>query len=228
MEKKPINYYEGFELAVANAKNHVAIAELIVKNKLGYGVAASHLILAAEEAIKAWLTFFKYFDPDIKVKDYDKLFKDHGIKHERIINVERYRAFILKLVKFTQAALKQIENKPPAEEEAEGAVMGFFMDFFQLLIDIGEGNTQLEYNKEWWAQANTNRNNGFYVGLNEGNAKWHNPGSVKKSDYIKAKTIVSELLDELFKIDKIFSQPEALERYREFKAKCGPMFNMML
>lgn len=66
--KNPINFRRGYELAMENAQAHLLAAEVIAE-KVNYGIANSHLILASEEAIKAYMCFAKFYEPEIKIEN---------------------------------------------------------------------------------------------------------------------------------------------------------------
>lgn len=61
---KQVDFKAGYELAVKNAKAHLKATEILTK-EVNYGIANSHLILAAKECLKAYIIF-----PAITILNY--------------------------------------------------------------------------------------------------------------------------------------------------------------
>ncbi len=77
-----ISLIDGYNYALDNA---ILLHEIALKSsgEGGFGIGCSLNILSAEEAIKAVACFSKHFEPN-EVEDFDKIFKNHKIKHEGI------------------------------------------------------------------------------------------------------------------------------------------------
>src|SRR5689334_1265565 len=107
------NLIEGYKLALENAKNHFKAAELI-SSQVCYGIANSHLILASEEAIKAFAIFNKMYFPNFEFEGFDKVFKDHKHKH----NILTRFSFETKLInRIFNIAIKPIMDLGSKEEQ---------------------------------------------------------------------------------------------------------------
>ncbi len=76
-------YKDGYEIAIANSKSILTIADLTAENK-EFGVACSLNILSAEEAIKASFLIIKHYHKEVEIDDFDKIFKGHKTKHKHI------------------------------------------------------------------------------------------------------------------------------------------------
>ena len=83
------DYIEGACLTYENAKRHLIASELLITKKL-YGIAISHLILGAEEYIKA-LILLNLSGDSYFIDDTDKveLFRNHKFKHNNIVEFRR-------------------------------------------------------------------------------------------------------------------------------------------
>ncbi|MCB0409222.1 MAG: hypothetical protein KDD29_03325 [Flavobacteriales bacterium] len=87
---KDTDFKRGYDLGKENFLNHLLVAESC--ESISYGIATSHLILAAEEAVKAFLLLQLTIDREsiknIKPEDFDSYFSRHRFKHEVIRQAE--------------------------------------------------------------------------------------------------------------------------------------------
>ena len=99
MNKKQTNYLLGFDYAISNSKSLLKIASSSFKQK-EYGIACSLNILAAEEAIKSFFLFFKYYFPDIDLPEFDDMFTKHKTKHYNLIWLSMFYTILVDYVYF--------------------------------------------------------------------------------------------------------------------------------
>jgi len=83
---KKSEYNEGSEKALLNSEKHYEASLLLSKNEL-FPFAVTHLILAAEELVKAIVLKLRSLNNAVKIPDLDKYFKNHTLKHERLIKM---------------------------------------------------------------------------------------------------------------------------------------------
>ncbi|HRE74328.1 MAG TPA: AbiV family abortive infection protein [Flavobacteriales bacterium] len=216
MKKEP-DFYSGFSIALENSKTHFKGAEMLAREKL-FGLANSHLILAAEEGIKAYMLFAKHFDKDLLVEDFDQYFQKHKFKHENIKGIQFFLSLMKNMLEITfgrvKSAILKGEDRPSIEE-----LRGHQKDGIQDLIGWLKGDPKIEFNEEWWNQADNMKNKGFYVGFNKGNAQWESPDKVDEKQYKKSYKIVNEFLDLVYNMEVYAKDPEAIKIYEEMKNK---------
>lgn len=75
---------------------------------------------------------------------------------------------------------------------------------------------EIDHNEQWWDQANTNKNSGFYVNIL--NKKWHTPTDIDKNTYNKIHKIVSEKIEYMKVIPNIEKDTKIQEAYKKIKA----------
>jgi AbiV family abortive infection protein len=225
MKNTTPDYFEGYKLSIANAKKHFECAELIVKDGISFGIATSHLVLSSEEAVKAAMLFFLDYDPEIKIEDFDKYFSDHKHKHKTISALEFGLSFkknmIDTLVNPAKERFKRKGDYLTKEEIQESGDEGVD-NLIKWFDNILNETSQVKTNEEWWKQANSKKNAGFYVELNRGNGKWKSPDAIAKEEYLKTKAIVENLMKDLTRLEEIFFNEEVkklLLRYKEIEKR---------
>ena len=113
-----------------------------------------------------------------------------------------------------KSAILKGEDRPSIEE-----LRGHQKDGIQDLIGWLKGDPKIEFNEEWWNQADNMKNKGFYVGFNKGNAQWESPDKVDEKQYKKSYKIVNEFLDLVYNMEVYAKDPEAIKIYEEMKNK---------
>lgn len=198
-----VSLIDGFNHALENS---ISLNKIAIKSASegGFGVGCSLNILSAEEAIKAVACFAKHYLP-AEAEDFDQIFKSHTVKHESIkaliqlvknINTiglseskEEYYNMILDAYRLMKEEPKlskvEIEEKFPT------------LTYFRILYEANEARILVEVNTiikgikeirqnlddiiEWLSTANLEKNNGFYVGLENG--KWLLPSSFSEQKF---------------------------------------------
>lgn len=178
---------QGFELCSDNAWLHFSIACDIAKEK-NYALANSHLILAAEEAIKALILCYKHqlkgFTMDVR-----DLFTDHRSRHKLAReNFEFYHAqfvgLLEQLVRHETHNYELLEDK----ESDEGKYLQSNITFYTIKADQIRNYNPVIRKKEidkWFKGADKAKESGFYVDLI--NNSWRSTLSFTLEEYEKSK-----------------------------------------
>lgn len=199
------DYIEGACLTLENAKKHIKTSELL-KNEGIFGIAISHLILGAEEYIKAFvLLCLSGVDDFLSEKEKEELFKNHKFKHK---NIEEL------LKSMTNEAAEEFENGfferfiNNQEPMSKFSVDGFHINRTFQLVSFSEK----ELNKilSWLDKANDLKNNGFYINLNN---NWETPDRFNIEDYEKAFKVVDILIKA---IEPLFTLPLTDEQFIDY------------
>lgn len=179
------DYIDGACLTLENAKKHVEASKSLVESD-NIGIAISHLILGAEEFIKAFILLCLSGDSHF-INDDEKieLFWNHRFKHKHI-------SLFLNAISDSEAANFEqkffdrfIKNEPqPSIYSVDGH---YINSVFKLVSLDSELHLRLD---KWLTEANNQKNNGFYVGVTD---NWNTPATFNKVDYDKAFECVSIL-----------------------------------
>ncbi len=212
MENK-IDFKQGYNLAIENAIAHLKAAEIIAQ-QVNYGIANSLLILSSEEAVKAYMCYAKFYEPNIDIKDFDGFFKDHKLKHKTIKDFFFFINFILESTRViltpAKKMIKERKDNYTAEELLEKRKEGY-----QDLISWLKTEPKINYNEQWWNEANSNKNKGFYV--NKDGNHWSSPSGFKKEEYEVSHKIVSEVIKHIEQISQIETNKDSQEFYQKIK-----------
>lgn len=193
--------FEGAQLSLENAENHFEAGEILA-GKDKFGLATSHIILAAEECAKSIMLFVKYNEADNKKSDapidskkiakifdeydFNKLFYSHKPKQNLALLISIFGQIIAELSPWPISVINEIifgEGKISQEDEdkiiekrnkQEKRIKDW--KHHSIIPDLG-----LKKNSDWWKQVNENKNSGLYVGLKNG--KWKTPQDFTKEDY---------------------------------------------
>jgi len=217
-------YIKGFRLTFENAQRLFNAAETLEEKK-ELAISNSLLILSAEEGMKAYTILTQHFYPERILEDFDKHFEHHKTKLESI----RSLTCISQLVnKFRELHFNPIfENVINPKEDHQTVKNRNEQNLLGWLKKEAESNdTDLAKENDWWRQANTMKQNGFYVGFNNGNKQWTNPSSINKVKYFKTKKYVDNFLKQikvLYNLD--FNNGSVNEMIGELKRKITEIKN---
>lgn len=199
------DYINGACLTIENAERHLKTSKIISDEKL-YGIAISHLILAAEEYIKSFILLCLNGDENF-INDTEKieLFKNHKFKHRHI-------ALFLKSIsdtatqKFDDELFDRfVNNKAP---ESNYSLNGFYINRVFQFINLSD--EKLKLLEKWLIKANDLKNNGFYLGVDE---DWKSPETFTDADYQEAFELVNYLKNS---IKPLFEMPLTDEQFIDF------------
>jgi AbiV family abortive infection protein len=195
------NYEKGFRLTYENAHRLYKSAETLETNKEYSAISNSLMILAAEEAIKAYIIFTQHFFPEKATQDFNKFFEDHKHKLNAIRKIAVFRQIFQIFNEHLCDPIIENFDKSP-EELAEIKSDGIENIVKCLNIEADSSKTYMATQNKWWQHAQTMKESGLYVGYNNGN--WATPLSIKKEHYAKTKKYVSEFMecvDALYNLD---------------------------
>lgn len=174
---------EGFNSVLHNANAHFQSAQILANNKL-FGIAVSHLILATEEAVKAFHFWAKMLLPKEDI-DITGVFSSHPTKHQSAVDIAD---FIAKLqLEYRAIATEQILQCPDFSEQQKNIVAKD-----KILVDLKFNELKSEKVRNWWRQANSIKNKGFYVDYKDEN--WVKPDDIDKKEYEKTYPITGQYI----------------------------------
>jgi len=149
---------KGFILLSENANDHFDTAKSLAK-KGKYGLAVSHLVLSAEESIKAMYFAMQFFDTDIDNITLKELFSAHKAKHRKIqIGNKIIKEIITEFLDEVSKGDKDIKE-----------------DFKEIKTSIKASNYKI------FNEANNIKNKGFYVDYINNN--FFSPNQIKEEEY---------------------------------------------
>lgn len=163
--------FEGFSLCRSNATGHFDCAKIMFDKGI-YGIANSHLILGAEEGIKATLLISHYFNVNPGIESITPYFKRHDVKHEKGKEMNEVSKVFIPVLNAIKAIIQKDSHS-------------LFTNVFRLI--------QPNEPQKWWDSANKQKNEGFYV--NYSNGKWQAPQNISKEDYLESKRAVQDIID---------------------------------
>lgn len=202
------DYVDGASLTFDNAKKHIQTSELLKREEI-YGIAISHLILGAEEYIKAFvLLCLSGVDDFLSDREKLDLFKNHKFKHKNI--EELLKSMTNEAVNEFESGFfdRLINNQEPL---SKFSVDGYHINKIFQLVSFSEK----ELNKilSWLDKANDLKNNGFYINLNN---NWESPDRFSIEDYENAFKIVDILIKA---IEPLFTFPLTEDQFINYLNK---------
>lgn len=191
------DFQKGCKLALENAKNHFAIAE--VSKEISLGIANSHLILASEEASKALILYNVSVNKDwLNHTDLDQYFRNHKFKHLESHKNEFFGAYIMTFLEELTDFVEEKKSLNLSEEEILMYSDGFSKKIEMLTKRVAvKVRQQLDPNKKWWESANEHKNLGFYVNLDKLAGTWSGPFDIMQEQFDESVRIVSALIKDL-------------------------------
>lgn len=182
---------KGYRLCSENSQKHYNAAIHLAQNNF-YGIANSHLILAAEEAVKGFLFLIRCFvnDEDWEVEE---IFKDHANKHR--VAREAYISWKHLLDSLSDSMQTLFQNIGKLFGQDKDTIYRvstqIVSDNLKRRMD-NDNKEELKKEKKWWNKANQKKNRGFYVDYQ--NKKWKLPEDISQSEYLESKQIVEKMI----------------------------------
>ena len=174
-----------------NAENHFKSADILAEAN-DYSNAVAHLILGSEELIKALVLFLESKNFDFReIEVFKKLFSNHKARHAVI--KEFYSVIIF---------LKKLLSPDKFKSNHWLATAANF------IINGAEGALAAINNHDWWDNAETLKQNCFYVDYSDGLKL---PEAIAKEDYDKASKFVTSLKEDIRLIITGFSKASEAE-----------------
>jgi len=188
-------YLEGAKLANRNALAHFRAAKYLAAH-VNYGIANSHLILAAEEAIKAFVLCRKYAGDKITDDKFKPFFLNHTYKHGFL---KRSLRKIDPMHKISTALISAMSTDKALERlEKEKGIRMTKREFLKLArkrFNLIDGEKEHKEIADWLDNANDMKNSGFYVGLPRRANKWLLPNAVTEEQFNESLRIVTHIID---------------------------------
>ncbi|MFV1450295.1 AbiV family abortive infection protein [Maribacter sp. HS] len=172
-------YLNGYKETLQNASDLLLIANNSGELKK-YGVAVSLSILSAEESIKALFIIQQSIEPNSKVSDFDKIFRNHKIKHEYLYD------FIRTIMKYCYDLIDEYEKNLPNRKEKrtferKNPKIAARMNWIKENQKFSDEMYQLI---AWLENANSQKNKGLYVDLKH--SKWELPRNTSENLFLKS------------------------------------------
>lgn len=207
---------KGGNECLKSALNHLEAAKLLSEKEM-FGLACSHLVLAAEEASKAYILLARVIMGNKKKKNFKDYFTKHKVKQDFL---QGFSVFVKLIDTMYQDLFKwQFELEPDdlTDEELERVNTEQeerVKNHIEWLKAQMEDKSDLDNLSTWWQHANQLKNTGFYVDYN--NANWQSPQEITSTEYDESFEIVNIILDKVnafsLLIDK---EPEKLKGYHD-------------
>lgn len=197
-------YIYGACITYENSITHFKYGEIAAKEK-DFGIAIAHLILGAEELIKALILICLHRDPHfIDDAEKEKLFTNHSFKHLNI--KELFKACSeLGIYEYENDSFYSLLN---SSQENKFQSTGHFLNKILGIFPINED--QLEDLFMLMDNSNQYKNRGFYVDFR---FNWIVPEDIDDKDYSKYRVLVQKLNNY---IQPIFTMPLTDERIINF------------
>jgi AbiV family abortive infection protein len=182
-------------LSFENAERHIRCAKKLKKSK-EFGIAVSHLVLSAEEAIKAFVIWALAHGFITKKEEYSPFLWKHLERHKMARSMTVLMWPIQRGLESALKAKKEIEKgKLTREEAAEKSIMEH-LSWLQ-----GGYEKDVEYNSkiQFWKEANSLKNRGLYVDCLDG--EFFSPDDFNSGRFDEVYEVVRNYVDGL----KLFS-----------------------
>lgn len=168
---------KGSTLALANAKNHLAIADAAAR--LGhFGQGCSLCVLAAEEGMKA-LALRAIQTGLVPADDLDEMFTNHIRKHQLAFLLSFFTYWGIVATKARTSTQKDIDEGKTTEKEAGRVWMSRTTEEMQ---KIGHPESSEEFSfLTWYRDANASKKKGFYVDWNK--ESWATPADIGSKEF---------------------------------------------
>lgn len=194
---------EGGEECFDNALIHFDAAKLLSEKEM-YGLACSHLVLAAEESSKAYILYIKTVTEISLLEDLKKFFRNHKDKQDLLLTFSVLSNILEKTLEevfewqleYDEKQLTEVELAQLCKEQE----VRVKKTMARMEEHFGDGS-ETDMLVKWWQQANNLKNSGFYVDIN--NSTWKSPKNLSKRQFRKSHNIVKTILDKTKKIQRL-------------------------
>ena len=199
------DFLSGASDSYENGKRHFMYSNIASKN-YDYGFAISHLVLGAEEMIKALILVCLHGDMNfLDTTEKEKIFRHHNLKH---INLkEFFNSLTNEMQADYDANIVEYTCYPEKSRNKYQATSNFLSKCLNLgMIEKVETNKLIQL----LDSANDFKNRGFYVDYKY---NWVTPSDISKEKYIEFENLANKLLKF---IEPIFTLPLTDERIMDF------------
>ena len=210
------HFKKGFQIIMHNSNELLGSAKILERNEK-YAPAIALLVLAAEEAMKAYTAITQSMFPESEKNEFKKFYKDHKTKLETIRTTVMMSQLFEKNI---EIVLAEVMNKDENEKGNDAYNRGM-MKFANYLNEEAEGkNSDLDKEMEWWKHTKTLKEDCLYTRPN--GKSWHNPQNVKKPLYDKTLQYVEKFIEN---IDYLNSIDVESEPYKNINSKFKEFIN---
>lgn len=206
------NARRGHRLVMENGRRHVTCGNILAK--MGeYGPAVSHMVLSAEESIKA--IFFQAigYELEIPPSSIRPFLASHRPRHAAAamwtlmgLLFDQWIGLIIALNDEFQGATG------PEYWRARADKVAALASELNALADARPGENKIMDQLLWWGQSESLKQRGFYVDFRDGD--WVSPDSVTKAEFAQAKCIAEELIERAEKAEEVLASISPDERQR--------------
>jgi AbiV family abortive infection protein len=204
------DYTKGANLTFENATRLFKAAE-VLENSNEFAIANSLMVLAAEEAVKAFIIININVFPESKNSSFNASFTDHKSKLKTIKSIRALSSLITGFVDLWFIPMLENLDKPK-EERPKHRAQTFNNLIKWLKVESEYKDTDMSKESQWWDNAKTIKESGFYVGINNG--KWLLPTSITRAKYMASKKYVSTFLEQVKTVLEFDFNSEEFLRFR--------------
>jgi len=189
----PAQAQAGSRLALENADRHLRCGEALALSR-EFGMATSHMVLAAEEALKAGVLAMLGEGIELPLRMLAAILTQH--KPRQTVGA------LLALGQFFLATwsdmISSLDQKHPDSstleyiEDRRIAVANLVQELNRA-ADASPGESRIIDVLDWWAQSNHLKQRGFYVDIKDG--EWSGPYSLSEFEFNTARDIAREVVE---------------------------------
>jgi AbiV family abortive infection protein len=171
-----VNAWDGARFALQNADDHLACADSLAENRL-YGFAISHLVLAAEEAVKSFSFLLHAIGLPLPEADARKLLTNHTARHQLAQMSQVLTDFLGRSIDVAAMVSDNEAPTPSAILDKIPEALGGWQAYVS-----GSHDPELILDIQWWGSANSFKQAGMYVDpVAEGG--WRCPSDFSEHQY---------------------------------------------
>ncbi|GEM_PF-1911246 len=183
-----IDFLKGYKLTRENFRTLRLAAKQAYLSK-NYGLASSLNVLSVEELVKSVFIFIRNHNPEVGLKNFEQVFKNHKIKHSELKDIVKssYEGFDILYFNILEDKEEFLDRLPDKRKD-EFTKEYVDVERVKKRVDKIRGyQIQIDEILIWLQNSNDIKNNGLYIGLDTISGVWSSP-----ADYSKA-TIKIEL-----------------------------------
>ena len=172
---KATQLIEGISISIQNSQSLYEMANLS-RLKGNFGLAKSLFILSCEESIKAFALYNTFLFDDNR--DISLIFRNHT---EKLTILKEGYHLMKSDTKAMKKAFEQAFTELPNEEDriVEIRARELYQKYFHEILNQTDNET-INADRDWWNNANKNKQKGFYVGFEDG--VWQDPLKTKEME----------------------------------------------
>ena len=196
----PSDAVNGYQLALENAQRHIRCGEILSQAN-EHGFATAHLVLAAEEAVKAELLLFVSFGLDVSPETLRPFLTQHlprQITGAFLVIMEFFLAKWIGLITSLNAEYPDATTK-----EYQSARRKKVEELIAELIKLENaipGESYFVDSIAWWGKANDLKQRALYVDFSENT--WRGPYSIDREKFDRSLVFAKDVVQTAERIIK--------------------------